>query len=250
MSGHSQFKNIMFRKGAQDKRKAKVFSKLAREITVAAKAGIPEPDKNPRLRAAIQAARQQNMPRDNIERAIAKADPSQGSEDYQEVRYEGYGPGNVAVIVEALTDNRNRTASVVRSTFGKFGGNLGESNSVAFNFERIGYISYPKEVASAEAMFEAALEAGANDVISDDDDGHEIMTSPDDLNNVRDALEKQFGSPSAARLDWKPNVTAPLDEEQARKFFNFLEVLEDDDDVQRVCANYDISDEILKIIEG
>lgn len=249
MAGHSQFKNIMFRKGAQDKKKAKIFSKLAREITVAAKSGLPEPDKNPRLRAAIQAARQQNMPKDNIDRAIAKADLSQNNEDYQEVRYEGYGPGNVAVIVEALTDNRNRTASVVRSTFSKFGGNLGESNSVAFNFERIGFISYAKNIASPEAMFEAALEAGANDVISDDE-GHEIITAPDDLNAVRDILEKRFGSPSAARLDWKPNVTTPLDEEAARKFLSFMEVLEDDDDVQRICANYEISDEVLKTIEG
>lgn len=249
MAGHSQFKNIMFRKGAQDKKKAKIFSKLAREITVAAKSGLPEPDRNPRLRAAIQAARQQNMPRDNIERAIAKADLSQNNEDYQEVRYEGYGPGNVAVIVEGLTDNRNRTASVVRSTFSKYGGNLGETNSVSFNFERIGYISYAKSVAVADVMFEVALEAGANDVISDED-GHEIITAPDDLNMVRDLLEKKFGSPLAARLDWKPNVMTALDEEQARKFLTFLEVLEDDDDVQRICANYEISDEVKKAIEG
>lgn len=248
MAGHSQFKNIMFRKGTQDKKRAKIFSKLAREITVAAKSGLPEPDKNPRLRAAIQAARQQNMPRDNIERAIAKADPSQSSEDYQEVRYEGYGPGHVAVIVEALTDNRNRTASVIRSTFSKFGGNLGESNSVAFNFERIGYIAYAKSAATPEKMFEFALEAGASDVTSDED-GHEIITAPDDLNMVRDLLEKKIGSPLSARLDWKPNVTVSLNEEQAKKFLNFMEILEDDDDIQRICANYEISDEILKAIE-
>lgn len=247
MAGHSQFKNIMFRKGAQDKRKAKVFSKLAKEITVAVKSGLPDPSMNPRLRAAIQAARQQNMPKDNIERAIKKGDASQGAEDFLEMRYEGYGPGNVAVIVEALTDNKNRTASALRALFSKNGGVMGETNSVAFNFERIGFINYDVSVSSAEGMFEAALEAGANDVLSSEN-GHEIITSPDDLNAVRDVLEKKFGAPVAARLDWKPMVTVPLDAEKAKAFFNFLDILEDDDDVQRIAANYEVSEEIMKSI--
>lgn len=245
MSGHSQFKNIMHRKGAQDKVRARTFSKLAREITVAAKAGLPDPSHNPRLRAAIMAARAENMPKDNIERAIKKGTPGMDDTIYDEVRYEGYGPGNIAVIVEALTDNRNRTAPAVRSIFNKNGGTMGETNSVAFNFERIGLIIYPATNISADDMFEAALDAGANDVESDEEE-HEIMCSPDDLAAVRDTLEAKFGAPNAARLDWKALNTIELpDEETARKFFDFVEALNDDDDVQRVASNYSVSDEIL-----
>jgi YebC/PmpR family DNA-binding regulatory protein len=235
----------MYRKGAQDKKRARQFAKLAKEITVAAKMGMPEPDKNPRLRSAIQAARQQNMPKDNIERAIKKADPAAGGADYFEIRYEGYGPGNVAVIVEALTDNKNRTASTVRSTFTKYGGNLGESGSVAFNFERIGYVEYPADVASGDEMFEAALEAGANDVETSEDI-HEIETVPEDLNTVSAALEEKFGAPTASRLDWKPMNTIPVDAEKAEKFMTFVDILDDDDDIQRIITNVEISDEVME----
>ena len=209
MSGHSQFKNIMYRKGAQDAKKARVFAKLAREITVAAKSGLPEPDKNPRLRLAIQAARAESMPKDNIERAIAKATQVAGGADFTTMRYEGFSPNKVADIVEALTDNKNRTASNVRSILGKRGGAMGETGSVSFNFERIGYIEYPQAVADADKMFEEALEAGANEVVSEEDI-HAIETLPDDLSAVTDALEKKIGTPSASRLDWKPTVKTPI----------------------------------------
>lgn len=246
MSGHSQFKNIMYRKGAQDAKKAKVFAKLARDITIAAKSGLPEPDKNPRLRLAIQAARAESMPKDNIERAIAKASQTAGGADYVSARYEGFGPGKVAIIVEAMTDNKNRTAGNVRTIFGKRGGVMGESGSVTFNFERIGFIEYPLSVADADKMFETALEAGANDVVSDDEH-HDIETLPDDLGAVTEALEKVFGTPSASRLDWKPMVkTDVTDAETAQKFFDFVEALEDDDDVQRVYHNAEISEDILE----
>lgn len=245
MSGHSQFKNIMYRKGAQDAKKARVFAKLARDITIAAKSGMPEPDKNPRLRLAIQAARAESMPKDNIERAIAKANQTAGGDDYVSTRYEGFGPGKVAVIVEALTDNKNRTAGNVRTVFGKRGGIMGESGSVTFNFERIGFIQYPLSIADADKVFEQALEAGANDV-SSDEEHHEIETVPDDLNAVTEALEKVFGTPSASRLDWKPLVKTEVnDVETARKFFDFVEALEDDDDVQHVYHNADFSDEVM-----
>lgn len=246
MSGHSQFKNIMYRKGAQDAKKAKVFAKLARDITIAAKSGLPEPDKNPRLRLAIQAARAESMPKDNIERAIAKASQTAGGADYVSARYEGFGPGKVAIIVEAMTDNKNRTAGNVRTIFGKRGGVMGESGSVAFNFERIGFIEYPLSVADADKMFESALEAGANDVVSDDEH-HDIETLPDDLGAVTEALEKVFGTPSASRLDWKPMVKTDItDVETAQKFFDFVEALEDDDDVQRVYHNAEIPEDILE----
>ena len=242
MSGHSQFKNIMYRKGAQDAKKAKIFAKLARDITIAAKSGLPEPDKNPRLRLAIQAARAESMPKDNIERAIAKASTDKGGDDFVSARYEGFGPGKVAIIVEALTDNKNRTAGNVRTVFGKRGGVMGES----FNFERIGFIQYPLAAADADKMFEAALEAGANDVVSDEEN-HEIETVPDDLSTVTEALEKQFGTPSASRLDWKAMVKTPINDlETAQKFFDFVDALEDDDDVQRVYHNAEISDEIMQ----
>lgn len=245
MSGHSQFKNIMYRKGAQDAKKARVFAKLARDITLAAKTGMPEPDKNPRLRLAIQAARAESMPRDNIERAIAKASQIAGGADYVSMRYEGFGPGKVSVIVEALTDNKNRTAGNVRTVFGKRGGVMGESGSVTFNFERIGFIQYPLTVADADKIFEQALEAGANDVVSDDEH-HEIETLPDDLNAVTEALEKQFGTPSASRLDWKPIVKADVtDLETAQKLLEFIDALEDDEDVQKVYHNAEFSDEVM-----
>ena len=243
MSGHSQFKNIMYRKGAQDAKKAKVFAKLARDITIAAKSGLPEPDKNPRLRLAIQAARAESMPKDNIERAIAKATQTAGGDDYVSMRYEGFGPGKVAIIVEALTDNRNRTAGNVRTVFGKRGGALGESGSVAFNFERIGYIKYPAAVADADTMFENALEAGANEVASDEE-FHEIETIPDDLGTVTEALEAKFGTPSASRLDWKAVVKTDIDDvETAQK-------LKDDDDVQQVYHNAEFSEAVMKALEA
>jgi len=243
MAGHSKFKNIMHRKGAQDAKRAKVFAKHAREIYVAAKSGMPDPEKNARLRTAIIAARAVNTPKENIERAIKKAEGG-GEENYDEVRYEGYGPGGVAVIVEALTDNRNRTASDVRSTFTKHGGNLGETGSVGFMFERTGIIEYPADVADADTMFEEALEAGASDVASDEN-GHEISCAPEDLADVRDALMAKFGDPSEARLDWKPNTTTELDEQAASTMLKLIDVLEDNDDVQSVSSNFEISDEIL-----
>lgn len=250
MAGHSQFKNIMYRKGAQDKQRAKIFSRLAREITVAVKTGGADPASNPRLRLAIQNARSENMPKDNIERAIAKGSQTNDTSNYEEVRYEGFGPGSVAIIVEALTDNRARTAPAVRSYFAKNGGNMGETGSVTFNFERIGFIEYPLAVATADAMFETALEAGATDVETTEDK-HEITCTPDDLAAVRDALETKFGTANAARLDWKPLVETPItDLETAQKFVKFLSVFDDDDDVQRVIHNADISDEIAAQLEG
>ena len=250
MSGHSQFKNIMYRKGAQDKMRAKIFSKLAREITVAVKNGGADVSSNPRLRLAIQNARSENMPKDNIERAINKGSMGADTSNYEEVRYEGFGPGNVAVIVEALTDNRARTAPALRSAFTKNGGNMGETGSVTFNFERIGYIEFPTAVASPDAMFEAALEAGASDVVSTDET-HEITCAPDDLSAVREVLEKTFGTPNAARLDWKALVQTPIsDLETAQKLMNFINVLNEDDDVQRVITNADISEDIMSKLEA
>ena len=245
MAGHSQFKNIMHRKGAQDKKRAKVFAKLAKEIIVAAKSGLPEPDKNPALRLAIANARSANMPKDNIERAIARAVGGGAEDNYEEIRYEGYGPGGVAVIVEALTDNRNRTASEVRATFSKNGGSLGESGSVAFNFEQVGQLLYKPEVADADAMFEAAVEAGATNAESSEL-GHEVVCAPDDFAAVRDALADRFGDPDEAGLVWKPNNTIEVDEEKAQTLMKLLDALDDCDDVQRVAANYEIADEIME----
>ena len=244
MAGHSQFKNIMHRKGAQDARRARQFARLIREITVAARQGLPEVASNPRLRAAVAAARQANMPRDTVERAIKKASGAAGGEDYVEVRYEGYGPGGVAVIVEALTDNRNRTASDVRSAFAKHGGALGETNSVSFLFSRRGMLRYPASVAGEEAMLEAAIEAGADDVASGPD-GHEISTSVEDFFAVRDALEAKFGAPEEARLDWKPMTTVALDEELGAKMVKLLDALDESDDVQNVTANFEVSDALM-----
>ena len=245
MAGHSQFKNIMHRKGAQDARRARQFAKLIREITVSARTGLPEPGANPRLRAAIAAAREANMPRDTIERAIKKATGAGGGEDYAEVRYEGYGPAGVAVIVEALTDNRNRTASDVRSAFSKHGGALGETNSVSFLFTRLGVVRYPANAASADDMLEAAIEAGADNVESGAD-GHEVTTAVDRFFALRDALEARFGSPESARLEWRPSTTVTLDEAAAAAVLKLLDALEDNDDVQNVYANFDLPETVLQ----
>jgi len=244
MAGHSKFKNIMYRKGAQDKKRSKIFSKLAKEITVAAKMGTPEPDMNPRLRLAIQAAKAQNMPKDNIERAIKKSQDA-GGENYEEVRYEGFGVGGVGVIIEALTDNRNRTASEVRSIFSKAGGNLGETGAVSFMFDRLGAIEFDAGVASPDEMFEAALEAGADDCESADD-GHVLYCDGEALHEVSVALERQFGEPRSSAIIWKPRNTIPLDDETGEKLFKMLEALEDSDDVQNVYANFEVSDALLE----
>ena len=245
MAGHSKFKNIMHRKGRQDAKRAKVFSKLIRELTVAAKFGQPEPGMNPRLRTAISAAKAANMPGDTMNRAIKKGSGSDDDTNYEEIRYEGYGPGGVAVIVEALTDNRNRTASEVRAAFTKFSGNMGETGSVSFMFERVGLIVYGAGAASADDMFEVALEAGAGDVESTEA-GHEVTCDPDDFSTVRDALETKFGEAEDARLDWKPQTTVAVDEKAAETLLKFLDVLEENDDVQRVAANFDVDDDVLE----
>ncbi len=245
MAGHSQFKNIMHRKGAQDAKRARAFAKMIREITVSAREGLPDMAFNPRLRSAVMAARAANMPRDTIERAIKKASGGGAGDDYVEIRYEGYGPGGVAVIVEALTDNRNRTAPALRTAFNKYGGAMGESGSVAFMFNRLGVVRYPAAAASAEAMLEAAIEAGADDVVSDAE-GHEVIAGVDGFFALRDALEQKFGPPAAAKIEWRPNITVPLDEEKAAAVLKLLDVLEDDDDVQNVYANFEIADEIMQ----
>jgi YebC/PmpR family DNA-binding regulatory protein len=243
MAGHSQFKNIMYRKGAQDKKRAKVFTKIIRELTTAARTGLPDPAANPRLRAAVLAARQANMPKDTVDRAIKRG--SGGDDDaYEEVRYEGYGPGGVAVVVEALTDNRNRTASEVRAAFTKSGGVLGETNSVSFMFDRVGEISYPPATASADDMFEAAIEAGARDIESDAEQ-HLVTCAPEDLNAVRDALESRFGPAGSARLVWRPRTVSEIDEETATSLFKLLETLEDSDDVQNVYANFEVAEDVM-----
>jgi YebC/PmpR family DNA-binding regulatory protein len=249
MAGHSQFKNIMHRKGAQDARRARAFAKVIREITVSARTGLPDPAANPRLRAAVIWAREVNMPKDTVERAIKKATGGAGSEDYAEVRYEGYGPSGVAVIVEALTDNRNRTASDVRSAFSKHGGALGETNSVSFLFNRLGVVRYPASAASEDAMLEAAIEAGADNVESGPD-GHEVTTSVENFYAVRDALEQRFGPAETAKLDWRPTTTVTLDEDRAGAVLRLLEVLEDSDDVQNVYANFDIPDAVMARLSG
>src|SRR5438067_2183010 len=232
MAGHSQFKNIMHRKGRQDAAKSKLFGKLAREITVSAKSGLPDPNTNPRLRAAIIAARAENMPKDNIERAIKKASGGEG-ENYEQIRYEGYGPGGVAVIVEVLTDNRNRTAGEVRSTFTKNGGNLAETGAVSFMFNHVGVVEYDAKVASADAVLEAAIEAGAEDVVSSSD-GHEVYTTVDSLGSVSKALEAKFGEPRKAALTWKPQNSVAVDDLQGEKLLKLIETLNESDDVQNV----------------
>ncbi len=244
MAGHSKFKNIQFRKGAQDKKRAKLFSKLAREITTAAKMGMPDPAMNPRLRSAIQAARAQNMPNDNIDRAIKKSQEA-GGDNYEEVRYEGFGAGGVGVIVEALTDNRNRTASEVRSIFAKHGGNLGETGAVSFNFDRLGSIEFDADKATADEMLEAAIEAGADDVESGED-GHVVYCNPDELHQVAKALEDRFGEPRAMQILWRPKSEVPIDEEGGQKLLRMIDGLEDLDDVQQVYANFDMAEDVLQ----
>jgi YebC/PmpR family DNA-binding regulatory protein len=244
MAGHSKFKNIQFRKGAQDKKRSKLFSKLAREITTAAKMGLPDPSMNARLRTAIVAARAQNMPNDNIDRAIKKSQEAD-SANYDEVRYEGFAIGGVGVIVEALTDNRNRTASEVRSIFSKFGGNLGETGAVSFNFDRLGSIEIEADKATADEMLEAAIEAGGDDVESNED-GHFVYCNPDELHQVGKALEERFGEPRTMQILWRSKTDVPIDEEAGEKLLRMIDALEESDDVQQVYANFDMADDILQ----
>lgn len=248
MAGHSQFKNIMHRKGRVDAVRSKVFGKLAREITVAAKLGTPDPAMNPRLRAAIIAARAENMPKDNIERAIKKAAGAEG-ENYEDIRYEGYGPGGAALIVEAQTDNRNRTASDVRSAFTKSGGSLAETGAVAFMFDRVGVIGFPASVADADTMLEAAIEAGADDV-SSSEEGHEVVCAQDSYGEVAKALEARFGEPTRTGLIWKAQNTIDVDDETGEKLIRLVEVIQDQDDVQHVYVNFALSEALLAKLEG
>ena len=245
MAGHSQFKNIMHRKGAQDARRARQFAKVIREIMVAARAGLPDPASNPRLRAAMLAAREINMPRDTIDRAVKKAAGADAGDDYTGMRYEGYGPAGVAVIVETLTDNRNRTASDVRAAFSKHGGTLGETNSVSFLFAHLGIVTYPAAAASEEAMLEAAIEAGADDAASDAS-RHEVTCPTEAFFAVRDALEARFGEPESARIDWRPSTVVTLDEAHGLATLKLIEALEENDDVQAVYANYDLPDDVAE----
>ncbi len=245
MAGHSQFKNIMHRKGAQDAKRGRMFARLIREITVSARQGLPDAAANPRLRAVMAAAREANMPRDTIERAIKKAAGAGATEDYAEVRYEGYGPGGVAVIVEAMTDNRNRTASDIRSAFTKYGGALGETNSVSFLFSRLGAVRYPAAAATEDEMLEAAIEAGADNVESASD-GHEVTTWVESFFAVRDALEARFGAPESAKIEWRPATTVALDEEKATAVMKLLDAIDESDDVQNVYANFEISDALMQ----
>lgn len=246
MAGHSKWANIQHRKGRQDKLRAKLFSKLSKEITVAAKMGDPDPDKNPRLRLAVKEAKSQSVPKDVIDRAIKKSLGGEG-ENYDEIRYEGYGPGGVAVIVEAMTDNRNRTASSVRSTFSKNGGNLGETGSVSFMFERKGQVSYPSDIGDADTVMMAAIEAGAEDVESAED-GHIIWCADTDLNDVSTALEAELGESESTKLLWRPTTSTELDLEGMQKLMKLIDALDDDDDVQNVTANFDATDEVMEQI--
>ena len=248
MAGHSQFKNIMHKKGKQDALRSKLFSKLAREITVAAKLGMPDPNMNPRLRLAVQAARAENMPKDNIERAIKKASGGD-SENYDEVRYEGRAPGGVAIIIEALTDNRNRTAGEVRSYFTKAGGALAETGAVSFMFDHVGTIEFPLSVGSEDAVMEAAIEAGADDVVTGED-GYEIVTTLEAFAEANKALEAKFGEPKKSKLIWKPQNTIAVDDEAGEKLLKLIGNLEDNDDVQNVYANFEISDELMAKLGG
>ena len=248
MAGHSQFNNIMHRKGRQDAQKSKLFGKLAREITVSAKLGTPDPAINPRLRAAVLAARAENMPKDNIERAIKKASGGD-AENYEAIRYEGYGPGGVAVIVEVLTDNRNRTAGEVRATFTKSGGDLAETGAFSFMFDHVGVVEYDAKVASAEAMFEAALDAGADDVVSNETT-HEVYAAQDHFGSVAKALEAKFGEPNKASLTWRPQNTVAVDDEQGERVLKLIENLNEHDDVQNVYANFEVSDALVSRIDA
>ena len=243
MAGHSQFKNIMHRKGRQDAVRSKLFSKLSKEITVAAKVGGPDPDANPRLRLAIQNAKAQSMPKDNIERAIKKSEGGD-AETYETIRYEGYGPGGVAIIVEALTDNRNRTAGSVRASFSKHGGSLGETGSVAFMFDRVGEIVYAPEAGDADTVLEAAIEAGADDVVSGED-GHTITTTFEDLGEVAKALEASLGEAQSVNAVWRPQTTSAIDADKGQTLMKLIAALDDDDDVQNVYANFEMSDEVM-----
>jgi YebC/PmpR family DNA-binding regulatory protein len=247
MAGHSQYKNIMFRKGRQDKERSKMFSKLAREITVAAKHGLPDPAHNPRLRAAIIAARAQNMAKDNIERAIRKATGAD-AENIEEVRYEGYGPGGAALIVEAMTDNRNRTASDIRAAFSKYGGALGETNSVAFQFSRVGVIVYPRSAGGDEMMLDAAIDAGADECISDDE-AHQFITAIETFGAVRDVLEAKLGVAQSAKIEWRPINAVPVSDEAGESLVKLLDVLDDHDDVQNVYGNYELSETLMRKLE-
>lgn len=244
MAGHSQFKNIMRRKGAQDAKKAKVLNKVTREIIAACKTGAPDPAANPRLRAAVQWAREENMPRDRIDAAIKRGSGNVDTDNYEPIRYEGYGPGGTAIIVQALTDNRNRTAPEMRAAFTKFGGNLGETGSVSFMFDRMGVIVYPGSVAPEEKMFEAALEAGADDCGMEGGE-HIIACAPESFGTVQGALEKRYGSPASAKMIWKPKNTVLVGEEQARNIMKLIELLEDNDDVQEVFSNFEISEDVM-----
>jgi len=244
MSGHSQFSNIMHRKGAQDKKRANIFSKLAKEITVAAKSGLPDPDMNPRLRSAIQAARSQNMPKDNIERAVKKSQDNDLA-NYDEVRYEGFGPGGIGFIVETLTDNRNRTAGEIRSIFTKCDGNLGETGSVSFLFERVGLINFPKNSGSDDELIEMTIEAGAEDCISNKDT-HQIYCKADELHTISVGLENQLGEPNSVSIIWKPEILIPADIELMEKIIKMIDSLEDNDDVQNVYTNFDATDEVIE----
>ena len=244
MAGHSKWANIQHRKGRQDKLRAKLFSKMAKEITVAAKMGDPDPDKNPRLRMAVKEAKSSSVPKDVIDRAIKKSQVGEG-EDYEEIRYEGYGPNGVAVIVEAMTDNRNRTASTVRSTFSKCGGNLGETGSVGFMFDRKGAVEYPATVGDADTVMMAAIEAGAEDVESSED-GHTVWCADTDLNEVSNALEAELGESSSTKLVWKPTISTEMDLEGMEKLMRLIDALEDDDDGQRVTSNFEASDEVME----
>jgi YebC/PmpR family DNA-binding regulatory protein len=243
MAGHSHAKNVMFRKSKSNKERSKLFSKLAREIIVASKMGLPDPDHNARLRAAVNAAKAQSMPKDNIERAIKKGQGGD-AENYDEIRYEGYGPGGVALIVECLTDNRTRTVADVRAAFSKFGGVLGETGSVAFMFDRVGVIAYPKDKGSEDAMLEAALDAGAEECISGDEE-HEFLTTPEDFATVRDALEAKLGAPSSSGIFFRPQNTLALSDSAGETLMKLIDVLDDNDDVQRVTGNYELSDALM-----
>jgi YebC/PmpR family DNA-binding regulatory protein len=244
MAGHSKYKNIMYRKGAQDKKRSTMFSKLSREITVAAKMGVPDPDMNARLRAAVNAAKAQSMPKDNIQRSIDKASAAD-AENYEEIRYEGFGPGGVSLVVEALTDNRNRTATNVRTAFSKNGGNLGASGAVTHGFSRLGLIEYPASAGDADKVFEAAIEAGAEDVESGEE-GHEIWTAVDDLHQVARALEGALGEAENVKLAWRAQTMVEVAEAEAELLLKLVDTLEDDDDVQTVSGNYEIPDAILE----
>jgi len=248
MAGHSKFKNIQFRKGAQDKKRSKLFSKLSRDITIAAKQGLPDPNANARLRLAITNARAESMPRDNIERAIKKAMGGE-TDSYEEIRYEGRGPGGVGIIVEVLTDNKNRAASNLRTIFSKNGGALGETGSVSFMFDRVGIIEFDRSVASDDAVLDAAIEAGADDVISGEG-GHEVYASPESLREVAKNLEAKFGEPRKAALTWKPQNTVAVDDETAEKLLKLMDLLNEHDDVQNVYANFEISDALMAKMGG